>query len=43
MNHLMWQYGAWIASQARLHDLRVLDPQPFATLTDRVRAILMGG
>jgi 2-phosphoglycerate kinase len=37
MNRQIWQYGAWVCEQARMHDLPVLDPLPFATLTDRVR------
>jgi 2-phosphoglycerate kinase len=40
MNRLMWQYGAWVSAQARLHDMPVLDPQPFATLIDRAKAAL---
>jgi 2-phosphoglycerate kinase len=40
MNRQIWQYGAWIGDQARACDLPVLDPLPFATLTDRARAAL---
>ena len=40
MNRQIWQYGAWVCDQARAHDLPVLDPLPFATLTDRARAAL---
>ena len=40
MNRQIWQYGAWVRDQARAHDLPVLDPLPFATLTDRARAAL---
>jgi len=39
-NRQVWQYGAWVCEQARVHDLPVLDPLPFATLTDRARAAL---
>jgi hypothetical protein len=38
MHRQVWQYGAWISEQARVHDLPVIDPLPFATLTDRARA-----
>ena len=40
MNRQIWQYGAWVGAQARAHDLPVLDPLPFSTLTDRARAAL---
>ncbi len=40
MNRQIWQYGAWVRDRARAHDLPVLDPLPFATLTDRARAAL---
>jgi len=40
MNRQIWQYGAWVCEQARVHDLPVLDPLPVATLTDRARAAL---
>ena len=40
MNRQIWQYGAWVRDQARAHDLPVLDPLPFATLTDRARVAL---
>jgi 2-phosphoglycerate kinase len=40
MNRQIWQYGAWVREQARMHDLPVLDPLPFASLTDRVRTAL---
>ena len=40
MNRQIWQYGAWVRDQARAHDLPVLDPLPFATLTDRDRVAL---
>jgi len=39
-NRQVWQYGAWVCEQARVRDLPVLDPLPFATLTDRARAAL---
>jgi len=39
-NRQIWQYGAWVSEQARVHELPVLDPLPFATLTDRARAAL---
>ncbi len=40
VNRQIWQYGAWVGVQARVHDLPVLDPLPFSTLTDRARAAL---
>ena len=40
MNRQIWQYGAWVRDQARAHGLPVLDPLPFATLTDRARVAL---
>jgi 2-phosphoglycerate kinase len=40
MNRQIWHYGAWVCEQARVHNLPVLDPVPFATLTDRTRAAL---
>ena len=40
MNRQIWQYGDWVAQQARDHGLPVLDPLPFATLLPRVRAAL---
>jgi 2-phosphoglycerate kinase len=39
-NRQIWEYGDWVSDQARVHDLPVLDPLPFATLTDRVRSAL---
>ena len=40
MNRLIWQYGAWVCEQARVHDLSVVDSRPFVTLSDRARAAL---
>jgi 2-phosphoglycerate kinase len=40
MNRQIWQYGAWVRDQARAHGLPVVDPLPFASLTDRARAAL---
>ncbi len=40
MNRRIWHYGAWVGEQARIHNLPVLDPLPFPTLTDRTRALL---
>jgi 2-phosphoglycerate kinase len=40
MNRQIWQYGAWVGEQARVHGLPVLDPLPFSSLIDRVRAAL---
>jgi 2-phosphoglycerate kinase len=40
MNRQIWEYGAWICEQARVHDLPVLDPLPFATLPHRARSAL---
>lgn len=40
MDRRIWQYGAWLAEQATARDLPVLDPLPFATLTDRARSAL---
>jgi len=40
MNRLIWRYGVWVCEQALAHDLPVLDPLPFVTLTNRARAIV---
>jgi 2-phosphoglycerate kinase len=39
-NRQIWEYGAWVGEQARAHDLPVLDPLPFATLSHRARSAL---
>jgi 2-phosphoglycerate kinase len=41
MNRRIFQYGAWLADEARTHELRVVDALPFASLLDRVRAALL--
>lgn len=41
-NLRIWQYGAWVSVEARARDLPVLDPVPFTTLLDRVKAVLTG-
>jgi hypothetical protein len=40
MNRQIWEYGDWVAVQAKAHGLPVLDPSPFSTLTNRARAAL---
>lgn len=40
MNRQIWQYGAWVAEQAIVHDLPVVDPLPFATIVERARGAL---
>lgn len=40
MNRQIWRYGAWLREQAQVHDLPVLDPQPFATVAARTHAAL---
>jgi 2-phosphoglycerate kinase len=39
-NRALWEYGRWIGEQAAAHDFPVLEAEPFATLTARVRAAL---
>jgi 2-phosphoglycerate kinase len=41
MNRRIFQYGAWLADEARTHDLPVVDALPFDSLLDRVRAALL--
>jgi 2-phosphoglycerate kinase len=36
MDRRIWQYGAWLAAEARRHGFPVLDPLPFETLDARV-------
>ena len=40
MNRRIFQYGAWLADEARAHDLPVVDALPFESLLDRARAAL---
>jgi len=41
MNRRIFQYGAWLADEARAHDLLVVDALPFESLLDRARAALL--
>ena len=41
MNRRIFQYGAWLADEARTHDLTVVEALPFESLLDRVRAALL--
>jgi hypothetical protein len=41
MNRRIFQYGAWLADEARSHDLPVVEALPFQSLLDRVRAALL--
>jgi 2-phosphoglycerate kinase len=41
MNRRILQYGAWLADEARAHDLPVVDALPFESLLDRARAALL--
>ena len=41
MNRRIFQYGAWLADEARAHDLPVVDALPFESLLDRARAALL--
>jgi 2-phosphoglycerate kinase len=36
MDRRIWQYGDWLAAEARRHGFPVLDPLPFETLDARV-------
>jgi 2-phosphoglycerate kinase len=36
MDRRIWQYGDWLAAEARRHDFPVLDPLPFDSLDARV-------
>jgi 2-phosphoglycerate kinase len=36
MDRRIWQYGGWLAAEARRHGFPVLDPLPFETLDARV-------
>ena len=40
MNRRIWQYGDWLAGEARDHGYPVMDPLPFAALEERVVAAL---
>ena len=40
MNRRIFQYGAWLADEARAHDLPVVEALPFESLLDRARAAL---
>ena len=41
MNRRIYQYGAWLADEARPHDLPVVEAMPFESLLDRARAALL--
>jgi 2-phosphoglycerate kinase len=41
MNRRIFQYGAWLADEARAHDLPVVEALPFESLLDRARAALL--
>jgi 2-phosphoglycerate kinase len=41
MNRRIYQYGAWLADEARLHDLPVVAALPFESLLERARAVLL--
>jgi 2-phosphoglycerate kinase len=41
MNRRIFQYGAWLADEARAHDLPVVEALPFESLLDRARAALV--
>jgi hypothetical protein len=41
MNRRIFQYGTWLADEARAHDLPVVEALPFASLLDRARAALL--
>ena len=41
MNRRIFQYGAWLADEARAHDMAVVEALPFETLLDRARAALL--
>ena len=41
MNRRIFQYGAWLADEARAHDLPVVDALPFESLLDRAGAALL--
>jgi 2-phosphoglycerate kinase len=41
MNRRIFQYGAWLADEARAHDLPVVEALPFESLLDRARAAVL--
>jgi 2-phosphoglycerate kinase len=41
MNRRIFQYGTWLADEARAHDLPVVEALPFESLLDRARAALL--
>jgi 2-phosphoglycerate kinase len=41
MNRRIFQYGAWLADEARAHDLPVVEALPFESLLNRARAALL--
>ncbi|HET9561636.1 MAG TPA: hypothetical protein VFP01_06005 [Propionibacteriaceae bacterium] len=43
MNRRIFQYGAWLADEARAYDLPVVEALPFESLMDRARAALLSG
>ena len=41
MNRRIFQYGAWLADEARAYDLPVVEALPFESLLERARAALL--
>jgi len=41
MNRRIFQYGAWLADEARAHDLPIVHALPFESLLDRARTALL--
>ena len=41
MNRRIFQYGVWLADEARTHGLPVVDALPLESLLDRARAALL--
>ena len=41
MNRRIFQYGAWLADEARAHDLPIVEALPFESLLNRARAALL--
>ena len=41
MNRRIFQYGAWLADEARAHNLPIVEALPFESLLDRAKAALL--
>ena len=41
MNRRIFQYGAWLADEARAYDMPVVEALPFESLLDRARTALL--